>query len=458
MVNQYGEAGDVYISATGQIYSDEDMTPERIEKIRLNVYGKGISTKVQALIFADEPTITVEDPEGNVDEELSQVLQNMYKKARVWSAKQIAYDDILWHGISIFNPVWIKDETSGYIVLDKMRHLPADSFTTAPSTITEIFARRLVGIVLNSKGEVEYWQTNNKGNVVHIKNAASIIDPTSRFIDGDPVMLPLIPIIEMLKYTWNSQMQQVNRVGAKILFIKITNPRPASANNGNVSDVDYATDILRNWGKDTSFLLRDNMEIIDLGIKDDSNNLEVIDKLYDVALDYISPSGLIARRGDSGLAGGEKEREKLLSQKVAAIHSWLEEQFEQILQKFFEYNQFPPGWNVFINIPSPRVDQTATNIQKVDMCMKWKILPPSRALEILELEPLTEEEKAELDSYIEASKGTMDGGLNEAGFIESKNRTEDIVSRKLEARLHKLLDTLEEDVMAELDRIDMNVT
>jgi hypothetical protein len=450
MVNQTGEVGDVYISVSGQIYSDEDMTPERIEKIRSNVYGKGLSTKVQALIFADEPTITVENPEGDIDEELSQVMQNMYKKSRMWFAKQIAYDDIMWHGISIFNPVWKKDEESGYIVLDKMRHLPPDSFSTAPSSISDIYARRLSGIALNDKGEIEYWQTNNDGNTILIKNAAAIKDPTSRYIDGDPIMLPLIPIIEMLKYTWNSQMQQVNRVGAKILFIKITNPRPASANNGNISDVDYATTVLRNWGKDTAFLLRDNMEIIDLGIKDDSNNLEVIDKLYDVALDYISPSGLIARRGDSGLAGGEKEREKLLSQKVAAIHSWLEDEFEQVLQRFFEYNGFPSGWNVFINIPSPRVDQSESNIKKVELCMKWKILPPSRALEILEIEQLTEEEQKELEQYVESSKDNVNP---DATFLQVKNTTEDAIVRKFEAVLHNIIDNLEEDVMDELSRL-----
>jgi hypothetical protein len=439
------EIGEVYIASTGGTpYASDDVTPETVEAARLNIYGKGISRRLQSLIFPEEYTIIVEDADGNPDPETANIIDKMCTECRLWANMQKAYDDILWHGISVFNDVWDRDPETNAITIKKLRHLPAESFVNAPPGIPETYALRLAGIVLNKAGEVEYWQTNSRGSVIHIKNAIGIIDPSSRFIDGDPVMLPLIPIIDMLKYTWNSQMQQVNRVGAKILFIKVTNPRGPSTQNGNVGDVEYANTILQNWGKDTAFQLRENMELIDLNITDNSNNLEVISALYNTVVDYISPAGFIARQGENGLAGGEKEREKLLSQVISSIHSWLEEQFEQILQRFFIYNQYPPGWKVFISIPSPRVDKTDSNIKKAELLINNRIAPPSRILELLDMEPLTEEEEQELAEYVNNRAPTG------AEYIGQNAAIVDRVAAGVEKKLIDNVNKLEQRVMETL--------
>jgi len=452
MVKEKGEVGDVYIASTGTIYSSDEITPETVENTRQNIYGKGISRRLQSLIFPDEYTLTVIDPDGNIDEEQSTIVSKMCDDVRMWAQMQKAYDDTLWHGVSIFNDVWGKAEDSNAVILKKLRHLPADSFTIAPPGVTTIYARRLQGIALNKEGEVECWQTNSEGKTVLIENAAIIMNPTSRYIDGDPELLPLIPIIDMLKYTWNSQMQQVNRVGAKVLFIKVTEPQPASTKNGNVGDIEYANILLQNWGKDTAFQLRQNMELVDLNIKDDSNNLEVIGALYNMVIDYISPAGFIARQGENGLAGGEKEREKLLSQVISAIHGWIEEQFEILLNRYFTYNSFPPGWHIEISIPSPRIDQTDANLKKAELCLTYKILPPSRVLELLDMDPLTDEEIQELIEFKSAGE-TGAPGIDENGdFMGQSKKVEDKITAEMTTQINKEFDKLEKPIIKSLGK------
>lgn len=45
------------------------------------------------------------------------------------------------------------------------------------------------------------------------------------------------------------------------LSINITSPQPASTENDNISDADYALKILEKWDTENMFLLRENMEL-----------------------------------------------------------------------------------------------------------------------------------------------------------------------------------------------------
>lgn len=45
------------------------------------------------------------------------------------------------------------------------------------------------------------------------------------------------------------------------ISIDIINPQPASAENDNISDADYAMRILQKWDNEMMFMLRENMEL-----------------------------------------------------------------------------------------------------------------------------------------------------------------------------------------------------
>jgi hypothetical protein len=161
----------------------------------------------------------------------------------------------------------------------------------------------------------------------------------------------------MLKFVWDTQMQQSNRTGAKILFIKVTDPQPASEANGNISDVEWANEIIENWGKNTAYQLRGNMELIDPGIKDDSNNLDVINALSNMLIDYITPTSYITSNSENRLGGSDKQREELILKYIQGVHSWIENAFEELLNKYLVANGYD-GYRCYVEIPAPSVDNS----------------------------------------------------------------------------------------------------
>lgn len=150
----------------------------------------------------------------------------------------------------------------------------------------------------------------------------------------------MVSILGMLGFTWNTQMEQVNRVGAKILFMRVKNPQGASTRNNSVSDNDYANAIVKNWGKDTAFVLRENFEIEDVKLTDDSNNLEIIDALNNLIIEYVTPASFISKGQETRLGGNDNAQKELLDNYIRGVHSWLEDQFEMLLMRYLEYNQY----------------------------------------------------------------------------------------------------------------------
>ena len=45
------------------------------------------------------------------------------------------------------------------------------------------------------------------------------------------------------------------------IFINILDPIPSTHHKSGISDIDYVALISERWGKDTAFLLRENMEL-----------------------------------------------------------------------------------------------------------------------------------------------------------------------------------------------------
>lgn len=355
------EEGTTYVSSSGGYYAEPLIDVQKIIDLIDNIYIQGVIQKQLNLIFQDKYTIEVKDVKNKkVDEELSNSLMDMCetKSVRLWAQMQKAYASKFLWGIHLINPVWGVDELAetNDIRLLQLRHLPSETFKTAPPGIQDTYSQILPGITLNAKNEIEFWQEPKPGDPpVLLKNVFYIKNPSDRGLAGDPIIVPMIPIIEMLKFTWNTEMQQVNRIGAKILFIKVANPQPASTRNGGVGDIEYANSIIKNWGKDTAFQLRENMELIDLNLKDDSNNLDIIEALSNIIIGYVSPAEFIGSKQQTRIGGNDNAQKDLLDNYITGVHSWLSEQFEMLLLRYLEYNQYT-GYTVTIKIPAPAHD------------------------------------------------------------------------------------------------------
>ena len=444
------EEGNIYISSTGGYYEAPEIDADKLRDFKDNIYGRGLSGKQQRLVFSDKFTIEVKDSKGETDEKLQKALIQMCesKSVRLWANMQRAFMDVFWYGIAMSNPVW-GYENNEYKLL-KLRHLPAYTFRTAPVTgTTKTYSRILQGITLNeTKNEIEFHQTDENGITQKLKNVFYVKDPTAQGLAGESIVVPLVPIIEMLKYAWDMQMKQVHRTGAKILFIKVDNPQPASNKNGNVGDVEYANKLLEKWSSDMAYQLRGNMELIDPGIKDDSNNLEIIDALHHMLIDYVTPTSFIAREGAS-IGGSEKQREEMLFKYIAGIHSWLEDQFEMLLNRYLEYNEYK-DYTVSIHIPSPSIDRSEIELKQAVEGFKSKSLTINEIRKRLGADGLDEKDIEELLKLYERLSPPKAGGMMEA----MENATEVTIKKETPKKVEK---SMEEELKEASEKLSKSV-
>ena len=394
------ESGVVYLSSTGAYFEAPEITADKLYDFRKNIYAKGRSQKHKNVVFGESYTLEVSDQYGKQAEDIELDMTRMCDMPDVdlWSKIQISDDEVFWNGCGVFNDVWDYD-SKGIYSLQKLRHLNSRSFDTAPwDGDGQIYSQLLPGITLNDKKEIEYYQVQDDiGIPTKLENVLMIKDPTSTELAGESVILPLVPIFSMLKFVWDTVMQQTNRTGAKILFLKVTDPQPASALNGNVGDMDAAKEILEHWGKNTAFPLRSNMEIIDPKISDDSSSLEVIEALNQMLIDYSTPIDVLSSGNDSARLGGtDTQRLELVYRRVKYEHSWLERQWKPTLQKYLDYNGFD-GYTVNIHIPTPKVDTSEIDIKRAETGIKAKVLFPNELRVLLGHEAKTDEELLDLE-------------------------------------------------------------
>jgi len=222
-----------------------------------------------------------------------------------------------------------------------------------------------------------------------------ICDRSTGELAGDPIVRPIIPILEMLAFTWNAEMQRVNRIGAPPLFIKITNPQPASDRNNNVSDMEYAELILMHWGKDNQYPLRSNMEPIWPDIKDSGITTSVIDMLNWVLIDYMTPTSFVSRNTGAIIGGSTRPEAALLHAYIQAIHKWLEEGFNLLVNVYLEANNYE-GYTGRIIIPTIAPDKTEIRIKQALVGAQTKVLHPNEVRAYLDVEGLDEEELAKI--------------------------------------------------------------
>jgi hypothetical protein len=407
--------GAVWVSSTGDIYKESTIDIDVIRKLATsNVYARGLWKKLKNMVFNEPPTIEVFDPEGTADEEMSNLLERMAVEADIWPSMQKAFMDVFFYGASFYNPVWEDKQDGNGIQLTDLRHLPAYSFNNVGNFFINVTTNQMYNGILNGvvydtdKKTVRYFQTDSF-DTYEITNILHVKEPDSDSLAGDPVIYPLVPVIEMLKYAWNSNMQTAQRVGAPVIFIKIINPRPTSNTLGGTSDAEWAQTILKNWGKDTAFTLRDNMELIPLNISEGDVAGRIIDQLEKLLLDHVSPAKFVTKTGT--LIGGSTDSEgEMMEAYVRGQHTWLCDAFEELLNQYFTLNGFPDGYYCSIHVPISLPGQTTTNMNQAQIGFSTKTLDTNEIRSLLGFEPLDEESLTKLrDEYASAMPNPFGG-------------------------------------------------
>lgn len=399
--------GETWVGLENSYYTKPEVTAKTLLDISKNNYITEQLKKLRGLLFTERPEFQVldstlpEDDEKAVDEELSDQLAEMMnaKNVRAYRVMQQVWTDIRTWGCSLWNPVYKREGNRADLV--RMRRLPPESFDTGGLTHGKpgkVYSQILRGITLAEDGEtIEYWQRQSGGAApVQVKNVIMFKDPISTELAGTSELLPLVPIVGALNFTIKAQMQYVNRTGAPYAYIRfIKPPAPKTADR---DDIALAKKVIQNWGKDSAYMLKDNMELQVIDIKGRGNPLDTIEYFEKRIRTYWSPSTIIATEGPT-LGEGTSAKLDLVHEWLKGEHEWLETEFEELGNQWLEWNGYTDRVTS-INIPEPEPDNTKANLEKATVGFN------TRSNTVNERRKLLGEEEFDLES--EEGKAKME--------------------------------------------------
>jgi hypothetical protein len=384
------QQGGIWTWSNGVWNTKNYVTIDKLYETVKNNYIADKMDKLKRLIFTERYSLEIMDPKDKPDVELSTYILKMQESQhnRMWSKIQMSWYDDTAYGISLFNPVW--EHKTGEMVMTKLRHLPAESF--GRGTTISRYSDVLQGIVMNEgTQEVEYWQRSRYFDApVRVMNVFPVKDPTNPGIAGESKVLPITPLITMLDFAWKAQMQQANRIGAPVVFIKVTNPVISL----NRNDIQMARDILANWGKDTSFAIPGNMDVQALTTTETNVAQKIIQELTQRLDDYWNPSTFVQqKKGSMGNAGNsQKDFTELW---VRGVHSYLEDEWSQIPQMYLDMNGYD-GYTARINIPMVQGDRSQLDLQQATAAFTTRVGMVNEIRQKIGLDPLDDAGLAKL--------------------------------------------------------------
>ena len=382
-----GEEGTVYLTSLGTTpyYQAPSIDADKLFHLTKNSYAIGLANKQRHLIFQEKFTIGAVNEDGEHDDKSELLAKNIARIAdspdvNLWGRMQRGFMDFFFWGPTLLNPVW--EWVDGEYAMTKLRRLPPQSFRNTSPNANYRYSDILPGIAINGEtGELEFWQTDDTGDQTQLKNVVMIKDPISEGLAGEPIIVPLVPILEMLSYTWQAQMQKVNREGAPIVLMKIKGAKG--------DDLQYGQNFLKNWGKNTGWQLRDNMEVIPLQFSENSTALETINGLERLLIDHFSPSSFIQKEGNT-LGGSAAPEMELMIAYIRGYHEWIAPEYSRLFEPYLDPNGFG-GYQITIDIPCPSIDKSEIWLKQAEFGLRAGIASPNMLREYgMEAEALDE--------------------------------------------------------------------
>jgi hypothetical protein len=367
------EEGTIYVTSFGKVIADQKIDADKISKYLDNIYLAGALDKQQRTLFRNKKEFVIrgKGPDGKEDKDLSERLTSMCLSADVdgWFNAQIAWRESASWGPAIFNPVW--DWDGNEYVLQKLRHLPAETFTrrgfsSTTTSFVNVANPILPGIALNDKGVIEYWQQQLDGTIKLLSNVFMMTDPVrAGYIGGKPLIKPVLSVITMIDYCWTGQMQQNNRLGAGGLFyIKVTKPQK--------DDREFAQNIIKNISRGVAYQLRENMELVNMGLNQTSTALDTIHALDQLVGHYFSPASAIQQEGNT-LGGSNNAEYELYLSYIEGQQSWVSAAFERLLQPYLLMNGYK-DYAIEFGLPAPSVDRSTMFLAAIEKGFTTKTL------------------------------------------------------------------------------------
>lgn len=429
-----------------------DVTAKDIYTMSENMYVVGAVRQLINLVVSGDITISVYDENDDVVEDVSRELNKMFStpKCNITDIARSSLFDALMYGISIWNPVWNRDGTAD-LTCKEMAHLNPFTFSEYPSASdsrNQIYGRLLKGIYYDIRdGALHLVQKQNENSVeLNPADLFIIKDSASQNPDGTSLVMSMCPVVKFLNYCWNAFGQQMFRTAAPIMFVRITNPQPAQDINGKHidGDVEYANKLLKSWGKDTGFSVRENMDVHIVDVKEGSLAKVAIQVATEAITNYVSPVGMLGKDGTL-ISGNSDASLRLVNNYIQGWVKLLTNTLRDLPNYFLKYNSYPQEWHAEVVIESVTLEDTAKKLSYAQLLSSTKAGSVNEVRELLGLEGVSDEELAEIKSGWDALADTSMPNL--FGFSDTEPnmnsyRKRNEIARKAENKIDENTDDL----------------
>ena len=361
------------------------------------------------------PWVTIKDPEGNIDDDLSKEGQQIATVCDFYNAHIRVLMDQELGGCSVWSPGWGELDGVTGICPVELRNLPWNSFRELPPGFSDVYNDIMPGIVIDkTTKQVRVFQKEDERSAPkEIPDVIIVQDPTAPKPAGKPGCLPAVALITNSNYADKAWNQKMNRVAAPSIF-----PYVEKITAGNKA---YVEALGQKWGKDTCFIMTEGMDFRDPHLVESSTAEERLAWLKKRIDGYYNPATFVQKEGNS-VGGADTGALRLVNNMIVSILSRIEKGLgEKVLQMWLDDNGFV-GYTPEVRYPRPETTDDQQVLAEITEANKNGQISRAEARQKypnLDLPDLTPEEEAKMDAEYEKRKPAQNNPFGMAGTNSS---------------------------------------
>ena len=423
------------------------VTAQTVLRFVNNIHYADSVNNISLQVYPAPPEVWVTDADGDTDDELSKRIRENFDALGAYASMRTVLTDRYSHGCCV-KSIGYDTDADGWLMPTEIRDLPPKSFAMAPMSTTGTIVNPLMpGIILNSDGETEVWQTNLP-NLTQTKldNVTIIRDPSTPYPSGRAYALPVFACIAEVDFANKAAIQQVSRIGAPIILPKVVDT--ASAEDYRDRQ-DWFAKWGAVWGNTNTSLIPPGIEFPNLQIRETTTAADFIQRRVEWIRTYFNPMSAMQDAG-AGIGTSDSGRMEMWATFIAAEQSRAEEWIEDIYDYCLAANGYD-GYHAHIRLKRPSVDKAALKIQAIAELAKDKAILLSEirdnVTDILDLKETTPDVELELkNQYPENSAYGMFGNTVD-GFTSPEDKIMMATEKKLRELNDKTADKIIRDIM-----------
>lgn len=422
------------------------VVPENIPGFITNIHLADQVNNLTRQIYSSEPEVWVTDADGETAENLTEWLKEEFERLGCWNLMRYVIPDTYHWGCFVYSVGIEAVETGGYRI-SEIRHLPAESFSQIPPTYSanKVIPNPLMpGIIIDSEGNIEAWQTNRAdGTHTLLHNVRFVRATGTPAPSGAAFLYPCYFLIARMDFAAQAQIQQVARIGAPRMIPKVKD---------DIDDDDYKA--LQDWfktmgkfweGKNNSILLPPGIEFPTLNIKEGTVAAQYIEQCVSWIRNYCNPMSDLTSVG--GLGQSDSGRMEMWANFISAEQTLSEHWLESLFNYILEANG-REGYEAHIELKRPSIDRSAIKLQALAQAISAHAITPEEIrdnlTDTLELKEWSEEIESELKTQSAINPYMMIG--NAGGIGRTVTNPESTIIKDAESEIDSIYSDAAEQI------------